>query len=49
MLKLWLVTATLSTSPGGDGGGVWPAAAASGVCLLLDVGLPRDLYELDGR
>jgi len=46
-LQLWLLTATLNAYLGGDAGVVWPAAVASGACLLLNLGLLRYLYKLD--
>lgn len=41
VLQLWLLTATMNAYLGGDGAVVWPAAAASLVCLALNVGLLR--------
>jgi hypothetical protein len=32
---------------GGDQAVIWPAAAASTLCLLLNAGLLRYLYQLD--
>lgn len=43
VLQLWLLTATLNAFLGGDSKVVWPALGASGVCLLLNVGLLRYL------
>lgn len=40
-LQLWLLTATMNAFLGGDGSVVWPAFAASLVCLLLCAGLLR--------
>ena len=34
VLQLWLLTATMNAYLGGDDSVVWPAAAASVVCLL---------------
>ena len=47
VLQLWLLTATMDAFLGGDDAVVWPAAAASLVCLLLNVGLLRYLYALE--
>jgi hypothetical protein len=43
VLQLWLLTATMNAYLGGDDGVVWPAAIASLVCLLLNLGLLRYL------
>ena len=43
ILQLWLLTATMNAWLGGDEAVVWPALGASGVCLLLNVGLLRYL------
>jgi uncharacterized protein DUF6755 len=47
MLQLWLITATMNAYLGGDSSIVWPAAAASLVCLLLNAGLLRYLYHVE--
>jgi hypothetical protein len=47
VLQLWLLTATMNAFLGGDDGVIWPAAAASAVCLLLNVGLLRYLYFIE--
>ena len=47
VLQLWLLTATMNAYLGGDEGVVWPAAAASTVCLLLNLGLLRYLYRIE--
>lgn len=47
VLQLWLLTATMNAFLGGDDSVIWPAAAASLVCLLLNVGLLRYLYQID--
>ena len=47
VLQLWLLTATMNAYLGGDESVVWPAAGASVVCLLLNGGLLRYLYQLD--
>jgi hypothetical protein len=49
VLQLWLLTATMNSFLGGDDAVVWPAAGASLGCLLLNVGLLRYIYRLDGR
>jgi hypothetical protein len=43
VLQLWLLTATMNASLGGDATVVWPALAASAACLLLNLGLLRYL------
>lgn len=43
VLQLWLLTATMNAFLGGDSAVVWPALAASAVCLLLNIGLLRYL------
>ena len=47
VLQLWLVTATMNAYLGGDESVIWPAAAASAFCLLLNAGLLRYLYHVD--
>jgi hypothetical protein len=47
LLQLWLLTATMNAYLGGDDATIWPAAAASLFCLLLNAGLLRYLYRLD--
>lgn len=47
MLQLWLLTATMNAYLGGDDGVVYPAAAASVGCFVLNVGLLRYLRRLD--
>jgi len=47
ILQLWLLTATMNAYLGGDASVVWPAAMASLMCLLLNVGLLRYLYVID--
>ncbi len=48
ILQLWLLTATMNAYLGGDYAVVWPAAGASVVCLLLNLGLLVYLYRLEG-
>ena len=47
ILQLWLLTATVNAYLGGDTAIVLPAALASLVCLLLNVGLLWYLDRLD--
>jgi type IV secretory pathway TrbD component len=47
VLQLWLLTATMNAYLGGDESVIWPAAAASLLCLVLNAGLLRYLYQLD--
>ena len=47
MMQLWLLTATMNAYLGGDSSVIWPAAAASLLCLLLNIGLLRYLYYID--
>ena len=47
VLQLWLLTATMNAYLGGDESVIWPAAAASLICLVLNGGLLRYLYVID--
>jgi hypothetical protein len=47
VLQLWLLTATMNAWLGGDDSIVWPAAAASAACLVLNVGLFRYLVRIE--
>ncbi len=47
ILQLWLFTATMNAVLGGDVSILWPAALASLVCLVLNVGLLWYLYDLE--
>ena len=47
VLQLWLLTATMNAYLGGDQAVIWPAAGASVVCLLLNAGLLRYLYQIE--
>jgi hypothetical protein len=47
ILQLWLLTATMNAYLGGDESVVWPAAAFSLLCLLLNGGLLRYLGYLE--
>ena len=49
VLQLWLLTATMNAYLGGDTAIVWPAAAVSVGCLLLNLGLLRYLYYIERR
>jgi hypothetical protein len=49
VLQLWLLTATMNAYLGGDEGVVWPAAAASLACFLLNLGLLHYLGRLTRR
>ncbi len=46
VLQLWLLTATMNAYLGGDESVIWPAAFASLLCLILNVGLLRYLRHL---
>ena len=46
-MQLWLLTATMNAYLGGDESVIWPAAAASVVCLLLNLGLWRYLIRME--
>ena len=46
LLQLWLLTATVNAWLGGDDTILWPAAAASVVCALANVGLLRYINRL---
>jgi hypothetical protein len=46
-MQLWLLTATMNAFLGGNNTIVWPAAAASLICLVLNAGLLRYLVLLD--
>jgi len=47
VLQLWLLTATMNAYLGDDQSVIWPAAAASLVCFLLNAGLLRYLYYVE--
>ena len=47
ILQLWLLIATMNAYLGGDEGVIWPASAASILCLLLNGGLLRYLYRME--
>jgi hypothetical protein len=47
VLQLWLLTATMNAYLGGDESIIIPAALASLMCFLLNVGLLRYLYRIE--
>ena len=47
VLQLWLLTATMNAYLGDDESVIWPASAASVLCLLLNAGLLRYLYHIE--
>ena len=47
VVQLWLLTATMNAYLGGDEEVIWPAAAASAACLLLNVGLLGYMYRIE--
>ena len=47
VLQLWLLTATMNAYLGGDDSVIWPAAGVSVICLLLNAGLLRYLYQIE--
>ena len=47
VLQLWLLTSTMNAYLGGDDSVIWPAAAVSLFCLLLNAGLLRYLYVVE--
>ena len=47
VLQLWLLTATMNAYLGGEYTVALPAAGASLVCFLLNLGLLRYVYRLD--
>ncbi len=49
ILQIWMLTATMNAYLGQDDSVVWPAAAASLVCLALNLGLLRYLGRIDRR
>ena len=46
LLQVWLLTATTNAWMGGDDTVLWPAAAASAACALVNFGLLRYLNRL---
>jgi hypothetical protein len=49
ILQLWLLTATMNAFLGGEETVILPAAIASAVCVALNTGLLRYLYQMDRR
>ena len=47
IVQLWLLTATMHAYLGGDHSLIVPAGIASGICLLLNLGLLRHLYVME--
>jgi hypothetical protein len=47
VLQLWLLTATMNAYLGADDSILLPAASASLLCLLLNLGLLRYIYGLE--
>lgn len=47
VIQLWLLTATMNAYLGGDEAIIWPAAASSAFCFLLNLGLLRYLAQLE--
>lgn len=47
ILQLWLLTATMNAYLGGDESVIWPAAFASLLCFMLNLGLLRYLARMD--
>ena len=47
VLQLWLLTAAMNAFLGGDESVIWPAAGVSLMCLLLNAGLLRYLYQIE--
>ena len=49
VLQLWLLSATMNAFLGGEDAVVMPAGVASLVCLLLNAGLLRYIYQMERR
>lgn len=49
ILQLWLLTATMNAFLAGEESVIVPAAIASAVCFLLNVGLLRYIYLMEAR
>ena len=47
VLQLWLFTATMNAFLGGDDAVILPAALVSLVCLGLNLGLLRYIYQME--
>ena len=49
VLQLWLLTATMNAFLGGDASVIWPAALVSLICFALNLGLLKNLYDIEKR
>ena len=49
ILQLWLLSATMNAFLGGEASVIVPAGIASLVCLLLNAGLLRYIYQMERR
>ncbi len=49
VLQLWLLTATMNAYLGGDASVIWPAAFVSLSCFALNLGLLKNLYDIEKR
>jgi hypothetical protein len=49
ILQLWLLTATMNAFLGGEETVILPAAIASAICVALNAGLLRYLYQMEQR
>jgi len=47
VLQLWLLTATMNAFLGGEESVILPACIASIICLLLNAGLLRYVYQME--
>ncbi len=47
IMQLWLLMATMNAFLAGDFSIIWPAAIASAVCFVLNVGLVIYLYRIE--
>jgi hypothetical protein len=47
VMQLWLLTATMNAFLGGEEAVIIPAGVASIVCLLLNLGLLRYVYQME--
>ncbi|HZV06327.1 MAG TPA: DUF6755 family protein [Gemmataceae bacterium] len=46
LLQVWLLTTTINAWQGGDDSVLWPAAAASAICAMVNFALLRYLNRL---
>lgn len=49
ILQLWLLSATMNAFLGGEESVIVPAGIGSLVCLLLNAGLLRYIYQMERR